>query len=236
MIFFPDTPDHLVLTTQTDHAFFAAELLGLWRTDSLPENPRRPELLFAAREHDNGWREADAAPRVRPEDGRPHDFMTTPDPVRWEIWQRGVARFASQRPYAGLLTAWHAQTLHEHHRGEPEWQDFLESIDASCEELLATTEADPGTVARDYQFLELVDLISLSACTRWEREFELHGYTFRCDIDTLFLDPLPLAGATSFDIRCRRIPDRHYRGDADLGVELAAARWERRRVRVCSPS
>jgi hypothetical protein len=231
MILFSSAADELVLTTQTDHAFFAAELLALWRTDSLPEHPRRGEILFAAREHDNGWREADAAPRVR-EDGRPHDFLSIPDAVRFEIWQRGVARFYEQHPYASLLTAWHARALHEHHRGAADWKEFLEGLDTACEALLDATATEASAVERDYAFLELVDLISLVVCNRWNREMELHGYRFRCEGDILHLDPLPLAGATSFEIRCRRIPDRRYTGDADLGVELATAPWERRRIQV----
>ncbi len=46
------------------------------------------------------------------------------------------------------------------------------------------------------------------------------------------LDPFPLAGATTFRVPCRRIPVRAYRGDADLGGELATARWEEMTVRV----
>ena len=61
----------LLLVTQPDHAHLSGELLSLWRAGGLPENPRRADLLFAAREHDNGWREADAAPRWDAARGRP---------------------------------------------------------------------------------------------------------------------------------------------------------------------
>ena len=54
----------LVLVTQSDHAHFAAELLSLWRLDGFPDHPRRDDILFAVREHDNGWREEDAVPRL----------------------------------------------------------------------------------------------------------------------------------------------------------------------------
>jgi hypothetical protein len=53
--------------------------------------------------------------------------------------------------------------------------------------------------------------------------------------ETLYLDPFPLAGATRFEIPARRIPKRLYAGDADLGGELAAARWGRLEVRVSPP-
>lgn len=56
MIYYRMGADRWVLTTQTDHAFFSGEVLSLWREDGLPQHPRRGDLLFAAREHDNGWR------------------------------------------------------------------------------------------------------------------------------------------------------------------------------------
>ena len=74
----------LLVVSQNDHAHFAAELLALWRADGLPDHPRRRRLLFAAREHDNGWRETDSAPFCDREKGRPHDFMST-SPSSWVL-------------------------------------------------------------------------------------------------------------------------------------------------------
>ena len=79
----------LQIVTQGDHARFAAELLSLWRADDLPEHPRRDDLLFAVREHDNGWLEADAAPRVDRATGRPHGFETIPIAPRQEQARSG---------------------------------------------------------------------------------------------------------------------------------------------------
>ena len=52
------------LVTQSDHARLAADLLRLFRVPELVEHPRRELLLRAVAEHDNGWWEADAAPRL----------------------------------------------------------------------------------------------------------------------------------------------------------------------------
>jgi hypothetical protein len=41
----------------------------------------------------------------------------------------------------------------------------------------------------------------------------------------LLLEPFPFAGATTFVIRCRRIPRRRYLTDAELATQLAGARW-----------
>ncbi|RPH55558.1 DUF3891 family protein [bacterium] len=222
----------LLLITQPDHAWFSGELASLWRTHGLPDNPRRGEILFAVREHDNGWREADAAPRCDPETGRPVDFLSMPREDRIEIWERGTARFAGEHPYAALLITRHALTLHGDRRGQEEWKAFLEYLDDLERELLEATGVPEGAVAADYRLLDLADLASLAACNRWRQPFERHGLQGELRDGTLHLDPFPLAGATTFRVPCRRIPDRRYRGDADLGGAMAAARWEEMTVKV----
>ena len=224
----------LRVVTQNDHAHFAAELLGLWRP--LADHPRRDSLLLAAREHDNGWREADSAPRRR-EDGRPHDFLSIPEPLRRELWQRGTERARSGDPWAALLILEHALTLHRDRGDQPEWQQLLETWKEQRETLLeelreagaTETESD---LADDYRLLDLADLASLKVTCPWPERQERHGFTLEGADDGLRLAPLPLVGSTRFEIPCRTIPDRPYDGDQDLAVELAVARWESMTVRV----
>jgi len=234
MIVVPEGPT-LLLVTQPDHAHFSGELLSLWRAGGLPGHPRRDDLLFAAREHDNGWREADAAPRWNAEGGRPHDFMTLPRQERIEIWERGTCRFAAERPYAALLITRHALNLFGGRRGEEGWDPFLDFLDDFEGSLLEETGAGRDEVEADYPLIDLGDLISLTACTRRSEPIERHGVRIvpapGADA-AVGLAPLPLAGATTFRVPCRRIPLRDYRGDADLGGELAAARWEEMTVRI----
>jgi len=222
----------LLLVTQPDHAHFSGELLSLWRADGLPANPRRAEILFATREHDNGWREADAAPLCDPASGRPVDFLGVSRPLRIELWERGTARFAGSHPYAARLIARHAWTLHRDRRGAEGWEEFFEYLEELERGLAEETGVGAAEIAADYRLLDLADLASLAVCNRWSEPFERHGVQGRVAGDTLFLDPFPLAGPTLFAVPCRRIPDRGYAGDADLGGELAAARWERLAVRV----
>lgn len=224
--------DHLLLITQPDHAHFAAELLSLWRADGLPGHPRRAGLLFAVREHDNGWRETDAAPRCNRETGRPHDFLSLPREERIELWERGVSRFAGEHPYAALLIVRHAINLHESRRGQEGWDGFLEFLDELRQGLLETTGVPVEELEADYRWLDLADLLSLTACRRGPATVERYGFRARLEEGTLRLDPFPLAGATAFRVPCRRIAARPCRGDADLGGELAAARWEELAVRV----
>lgn len=225
-------PPHLLLITQPDHAHFAAELLSLWRTNGLPAHPRRAELLFAVREHDNGWRETDSAPHWNPETGRPHDFLSLPRADRIELWERGVSRYAGEHPDAALLIVRHAINLHESRRGQAGWDDFMGLLDELRENLLETTGMPEEQLEEDYRWLDLADLLSLTACSRRPAAVERYGFRALLDDETLRLDPFPLAGATAFRVPCRRIPARPYRGHADLGSELAAARWQELAVRV----
>jgi len=231
MIVVPEGPS-LLLVTQPDHAHFAGEVAALWRADGLPHHPRRAELLFAVREHDNGWREADSAPRCDVGLGRPYDFMTIPRTDRIEIWERGTARFAGEHPYAALLITRHARNLHGDRRGQEEWDPFLDFLAELEDGLVRETYAAEEEIVADYRLLDLGDLLSLAVCNRWRDPFERHGVRGELRDGALHLDPFPLAGATTFTVPCRRIPDRPYRGDADLGGELAAARWGEMRVRI----
>lgn len=233
MIVVPESAT-LRLVTQPDHAHLAGELLSLWRAGGLPDHPRRADLLFAAREHDNGWREADAAPRWDAGHGLPHDFLTLPRRERIEIWERGPCRFAAERPYAALLVARHALNLFRDRRGEEDWDGLLDFLGDFAEGLLAETGATREELEADYPLIDLADLISLTACTRRSEPLERYGTRIEPGPESgeLRLEPFPLAGATTFRVPCRRIPRRDYRGDADLGGELAAARWEEMNVRI----
>ena len=224
----------LRLITQPDHARFAAELLRLWCADGLPEHPRREDLLFSVREHDNGWDEADATPRMDRRTGRPLAFADLPSDLRIELWERGVARFAKTRPYAALLILQHSLVLHEGRHG-PHWDGFRGRMEDRRRDLLAGVEMEPATVDVDYPWLALADALSLTICDgRWG-PFQHRGHRgslIRENQLELRLTPFPLAGATTFEIPCRYLSDCAYQGDAHLGGELAASRWERISVRV----
>ncbi|MEM7583426.1 MAG: DUF3891 family protein [Acidobacteriota bacterium] len=227
--------DQQLFITQHDHAHLASQLLALWRIEGLPTHPRRTELLFAAREHDNGWREVDSAPLIRP-DGKPHDFMTVPTGVRWDIWHRAMARYLESEPYATALIVRHALRLHGSHHDDPEWAEVLDAWRRIEAELIEIHELDVDALERDYRWIRLTDVLSLTVCNRWTEPLESAGYTARLcaddAADTLYLDPFPLAGATTLSFSCRLLPERTYRRDSELGLELAKARWQKRDVRI----
>lgn len=250
MIVAPAGGGRWLVITQNDHAHFASELLALWRTDGLPDHPRRRQLLFAAREHDNGWAETDSAPMCDPTSGRPLDFMAVSQGTRQDLWRRGTERYAERDPYAALLIVRHAIHLHRSQLQVPEWSEIFARWHELEAELLERVDVAETALMRDYRWIELTDLLSLAACNGWARELEGHGIrAVMRDFDvppdgdspdghaasgTLLIDPFPLAGATSFQVACRLIPDRRYSGDADLGTELAIARWQHYAVKVAA--
>jgi len=236
-----DGPGGYRCITQPDHARLAGELMALWRADGLPEHPRREEILLAVREHDNGWRETDAAPHLDRERRRPHDFLSLPLPERLAVWPRAVGRYAERSPYAALLIAHHALALYGEHRGEEDFEELFEVLDPQREWLLEVTGLDEEELERNYGFLDIADRASLAVCNRWSDGFsrEMPDGTiegrFEPEAETLVLDPFPLAGSTTFRVPYRHLPAREYTGDADLAVELATARWREARVRVAGP-
>lgn len=232
MIVVHEPPEFLIIT-QPDHARLSAALLSLWIRDGLPDHPRREDLLFATREHDNGWREADAAPRYDAVGQRPCDFASFPSTDRLEIWRRGIERFSHERPYVALLIAHHAESLFRHASVEPEgWQEYLVSLEDRRQEWLEKAAISPRVIDQDYRFLQTADLLSLAVCDRWQETLDTGLARASTAEAALRIVPFPLAGATTLRVPCRRIPDRPYLGDADLGGELATARWGELAVRV----
>lgn len=224
----------LVVFCQTDHAHLSAELLALWRDPFLLEHPRREDLLFAVRRHDNGWQETDAAPALHPDGDRPHDFMSIPAPLRREIWERGCARFAAERPYVALLIAEHALHLLERDDGGKSTErEFLDRLREQRTTLLEISGLAEEELARDYAWLRLADFLSLVICNGWSEPFERGATKGRLESEKrLRLEPFPYAGATTFRVACRRLAQRPFTGDADLAGALAASRWEEWAVSV----
>ena len=225
----------LLLVTQPDHARFAAQLLSLWRRGGLRDHPRREALLTAVREHDNGWREADSAPHLDRSSGRPCDFRSLPSELRREIWRRGVERFSTEAPYVALLAARHSRELHRDRRGDPGWAEYLDELAETHDRLMLAAGLAEAELAGDYRWLDLADALSLAVCCRSGEPVLRGGLTARSRRGELEIEPFPLAGATTFEIPCRRIADRRYRGEADLAGVLGRARWARLTVR-CRPS
>jgi hypothetical protein len=227
----------LALVCQSDHARLAADLLALFRRPELAAHPRREALLRAVADHDNGWWEVDAAPRIDAATGAPVDFLGIPDDLRRELWERGIGRFADEDPGRAAQIAAHFLRLFGGRAADPGWIDRLERERARLAELAERAGRSPEEIAADDRWVELADQLSLAVCSVSTRPLAVAGW--RASVDEgpdgieLRLEPFPLAGATLLKLRERRIEERRYGRDAELALALATARWRETPVR-CS--
>jgi hypothetical protein len=204
----------------------AAVLMTAWRDPAFDTSPRRSTVLHAIREHDNGWREVDAAPLLDETTRTPLDFVSAPDAVRRALWPRGVEALAA-RPYSAALVAHHAIRVHESSRENPAWGPFFGTLEALRERYLAASACGPDELTADYFFLRMGDLMSLTLCTGWSGPFSDGGYHLRLEGARLIVKPDPFGGT---DVPCsvpaRRLPNRPFNGPADAASAFAAARPE----------
>lgn len=207
---------------QIDHAAMAAEVMADW--NDLRDHPRRGAVLFATRQHDNGWIEEDAQTHLDAS-GEPLDFMSVPVPVKHRIWPRAVVRIGQDHPYEAALVAQHALTVHGQQRMDAAWRGFFDTM----EDLRATLLARCGTNANatldeDYRYVQMGDQLSLIFCNGWTAPFPRHGGRSILQGATLVTTPDPFAGArVPMQVPARRIPARTYGSPADLRATIDAA-------------
>jgi hypothetical protein len=241
----PGPTPALLVVTQADHARLASELLGLLRLPELVDHPRRALLLRAVAEHDNGWWEVDAAPRLAATGSGPLDFRAAPAPLRQEVWKRGVERFAGDSPALAAMVARHAlRLLVPRFGGDAEWSRFLTDLQDRHLELLAAAAAELDRPAEELEvelaaldgWLALADQLALAAATGDGALVHRPGWSVAIAVEPestrLGVAPFPWAGATRFELSSRRLPVRPYASETDLGRALATARWERRPIRL----
>jgi len=220
---------------QADHARLAGRMLALFRLPELLEHPRREELLRAVAEHDNGWWEEDAAPRLDPGSGGPLDFRAIPDPVRRSIWRRGVERYAALEPFVAALVAGHYLRLARRVLDDPDHAEEAAALAARRDELFEAAGVERATGIEDDRWLALGDALSLAASTGDPGFLQLPGW--RAELHEtpgaleMRLDPLPLAGATRFELDQRTLSGR-FADAVALGRALATAPTRRAAIRL----
>jgi hypothetical protein len=210
----------LHLITQPDHAALAGRIMQHWQP--LQSAERRTSIVFAIEEHDNGWREPDAAPSVDPATGAVLDFIHIPAAVRQSVWPRAVARL-SHDPWAAALVAQHALTVYNRSRSDPAWRAFFPALETARDELVARTPLTVQQLEQDYAFVRIGDLISLMFCDRWHDE-TFASWRFRRHEHRLLVTPDAFAGVeVPVSITARQIPNRPYASDEDLGQAFRGA-------------
>lgn len=211
-----------LLITQPDHAALAACIMRGWRANGLPDAPRQSVILYAVEEHDNGWREVDAAPVVDGVTGRILDFVSAPARIRRMVWPRGVERLAAT-PYAAALVAQHAVHVYRRHRSDPGWTPFFAEMEAVRNRHLdIANQRQPAPLTlddllRDYFFVRAGDLASLTFCNGWTGiQTDDAGYAIRLEGTRLAITPDPFEGReVALEIAARELPNRPFRSASE---------------------
>lgn len=185
--------------TQPDHAALAATIMRGWDSGGLQESPRHVAIMLAIQAHDNGWQEVDLEPCLDPANGHVLDFVHVPEDVRHAVWKRGVERLAGE-PYAAALVAQHALHIYRRMRQQPGWRQFFVDMTAARDQHLSASHETIETLQREYSFLRLADLASLTFCgVDTNGQAQEMGYDIRLEGPRLLIAPDPFAGGV-FDI------------------------------------
>ena len=170
-----------------------------WKSGGLAESPRYTAIMLSIQAHDNGWQEVDAEPCLDLATGQVLDFVHVPEDVRHRVWTRGVARLTGE-PYAAALVAQHAVHIYRRMRRQSGWRQFFVELTAARDAHLAASHETIETLQREYAFLRLADLASLTFCgVDTGGQAQEMGSEIRLEGARLVIAPDPFEGA-SFEI------------------------------------
>jgi hypothetical protein len=183
-----DRGDHLLVIRQTDHALLSGFLAREWGNELFQRPDMVESFCLAAREHDNGWAEWEAAPQIDPKTRMPYTFMSIPTEEHIEMYQRGIDRVVKVDAYAGLLVTMHCAGLYDRARAtlpgfsakyvkSSELQmvnEFVQRLRALQLRLKADLRTNPAmksladeeSLQWSGRLLEILDRLSLYFCLR----------------------------------------------------------------------
>jgi hypothetical protein len=236
-----DGGDWLIIR-QPDHAAPCGLFAERWGSGPFEPVAPREAVIFAAREHDNGWAEWEAAPSVDPEAARPRNFTEMPIPEVLAIWGRGPGRAAERDPYAGLLVSLHASRLfgprlaagRDPAEDQERLRGYLEEQARYQAKLRAALGVAEDMVAAHSRLIGTWDRLSLLLCCGPIPAASLEEVPARQGAVAVnvipdgersaALDPYPFAGGPlAVAVPARRIPARPYRTPEALREALATA-------------
>jgi hypothetical protein len=242
-----DRGDWLIIP-QIEHARLAGELALAWGNERVRSLADFPKLLWGVAHHDDGWREWDEAPRLKPETGFPRNFMEMRMRDSTAIWTKSIA-ICSADPLAGIAVSRHFCYLSRQVQSSGHADaDDLAAIDqfldeqAGIEPTLSNRarSQDVGTRSHDdfeklcdfgFRTVRFFDSVSLWLCCSQQQQPALLtaplGEAVRLipqGSGLIAIDPYPL-GVDSLVLEApvRRLAARRYGSDAKLQVSLQTA-------------
>ena len=161
-----------IIISQTDHSTLSGELMKYWGNEYFPKPDPCEEVLFAVREHDNGWREWEQNPGINNINKYPRNFLEMTYKEQSEIWRRSFLRFSQSHPYASSLIALHFDKFNNNicKSNSKALQLKTEISDFVYKNLHMTTgEIENGSdILRNLKYVQIGDIISLALCHGWK--------------------------------------------------------------------
>jgi len=244
------------LTNQHDHAELSGEIMNYWGNSEFIEPDPLDEVLFAVREHDNGWIEWDSSPKVYPENQFPMNFMEINFPDQETIWKRSFRRYSADHPYASALIALHFRKFNQKiidrnqdNNGSiqlnEEMNDFIATtlnIKTSDEDIDSLNEHETVNL----RLLQIGDIISLALCHGW-KSINIHDvpldYKGTClklklnsnDGKTFTINPYPFSHPLlSLQVRGRKLDQKIFMDDKELRQKLNECDYEKLEFTILS--
>jgi hypothetical protein len=169
-----ETDQAYMMTTQHDHAHISGELASQWEENAFKNRRHKQDFVYAAREHDRGWIELDAAPFWNDHVSAPYTFIDFPLSPRFVFYRLGVDEIEQANPYAALLCSLIYKELvgrTEHKDAQDEqvtcaYQEAEKQRRHRLEQRLASGVAFGHQVRTDVRRMLFCDELSLFLCIR----------------------------------------------------------------------
>jgi hypothetical protein len=161
-----------VLTAQHEHGLVAGEMASHWKTELLTDEAHWEDLILAAREHDRGWIELDAAPFWNDYSQIPYSFRDFPLRPRFVFYRKGIEEVREKNLYAGLLCSMMYTELFQNNLGANtnDDEDIREYLNDErehqlrWEQQLGGGEALKLRLKNDVEIMLFCDQLSLFLC------------------------------------------------------------------------
>jgi hypothetical protein len=167
-----DNPIGWIIISQTDHAALSGEIMKYWGNKKFQSPQPKEEVLFAIREHDNGWADWDKTPKINRKNKYPKNFLEMDYKEQAEIWKRSFMRYSKKHPYASCLIALHfdkfnnniCKTNKNANNLKTEIRDFLYyNLKLNIDEIEGRSD-----VLTNLKYVQIGDIISLALCHGWK--------------------------------------------------------------------
>lgn len=164
--------DEVVCIGQAAHAWVSGRLARRWGAGPFEPPADLDAFCLGAEQHDVGMAEADLAPELDADTGRPVDFRRLPTATSLALWSAAPAKVLSQSPHAALLVCMHglalrAGDLPSDPNVAARVRDYRAGQEALRARLLAATGLDEAQARFEQRLLWTLDLLALVAVTGW---------------------------------------------------------------------